>query len=80
MGVKLSVVLRTSISVLLLSAFLVGCQSNNETSADCDVIYETQASLVQSARDAKNRGDEVAFRQYIDEAAKLGADALSVGC
>ncbi len=72
--------LRTSISILLTSTCLVGCQTSSETPADCDVIYETQASLVLSARDAKNRGDEVAFRQYIDEAAKLGADALSFGC
>lgn len=72
--------LRTSIAILLTSTCLVGCQTSSKTPADCDVIYETQASLVLSARDANNRGDEVAYRQYIDEAAKLGADALSVGC
>ena len=80
LGVKFRLMLRKSIATLLISACLVGCQTSNETPADCDVIYETQASLVLSARDAKNRGDEVAFRQYIDQAAQLGADALSFGC
>lgn len=80
LGTKFGLMLRKSVATLLISACLVGCQTTRETPADCDVINETQASLVLSARDAKNRGDEVAFRQYIDQAAQLSTDALSFGC
>ena len=80
MDAKFGLVIRICIGILLTSVFLVGCQSSSETPADCYIVYETQAGLVQSARDAKNRGDEAAFREFIDMAATLGADALSWGC
>jgi len=80
LGVKFGIMLRKSIVTLLISACLVGCQTSSETPAECDIIYETQASLVNSAIDAKNRGDWDEYFELIDRAAKLGADALSFGC
>ena len=80
MGVKFRPMLRTGIAILLTSACLVGCQSSSEPPADCDIINDLQASLVLSARDAKNRGDLDAYFEFIDMAANLSADALSFGC